>query len=61
MNILNLCLSYSGMKYDTLPFLGERLPRKKLDFIWSRLSLSSKYISDCDMCYLFHTENLVSS
>ena len=34
MNILNLCLSYSGMKYDTLPFLGERLLRKKLDFIW---------------------------
>ena len=34
MNILYLCLSYSGMKYDTLPLLGERLPRKKLDFIW---------------------------
>ena len=26
LNILYLCLSYSGMKYDTLPFLGERLP-----------------------------------
>ena len=33
MNILFLCLSYSGMKYETLPFLGERIPRKKLDFI----------------------------
>ena len=34
MNILYFCLLYSGMKYDTSPFLEERLPRKKLDFIW---------------------------
>ena len=60
MNILNLCLSNSGIKYDTLPFLGERLPRKKLDFIWFSFLTSLAFIeasicfSDCDMCYLFH-------
>ena len=64
MNILYLCLSYSGMKYDTLPFLGERLRRKKLDFIWSSFLTSLAFIEvscfgDCDVCYLFHRRKQV--
>ena len=55
MNILNLCLSYSGMTYDTLPFLGERLPRNKLDFRFlfnvSRFRRSILAIATCVICF----------
>ena len=45
MNILNLCLSYSGMKYDTLPFLeGKITAKKKLDFIWFSFLTSLAFI-----------------
>ena len=44
MNILYLCLSYSGVKYDALPFLGERLPQKKLDCIWFSFLTSLAFI-----------------
>ena len=59
MNILYLCLSYSGMKYDDLPFLGERLPRKKLDFIWFSFLTSLAFIevyvlaiATCVICFI---------
>ena len=43
------------MTYDASTFLGERLPRKKLDFLWFSC------FADCNLCYLFHRENLASS
>ena len=53
-----MCLSYSGMKDDTLPFLVERLPRKKLDFIWfpflTSLAIIEVYvlaIATCVICF----------
>ena len=44
MNILYFCLSYSGMKYDTFPFFGEKLPRKKLVLIWFPFLTSLAFI-----------------
>ena len=44
LNTLYLCLSYSGMKYDTSPFYVERLARKKLDFICFSLLTSLAFI-----------------
>ena len=43
------------MTYDASTFLGEKLPRKKLDFLWFSC------FADCNLCYLFHRENLASS
>ena len=63
MNILYLCLSYSGMKYDTLPFLGERLLRKKLDFIWflflTSLAFIEVYVLAIAMCVICFTGKIL--
>ena len=44
------------------PFLTEILPQKKLDFIWFSFLTSLSFIEvyDCEVCYLFHGENLAS-
>ena len=46
------------MKYDTLPFLEENLPRKELDFIWFSFLTSLAFIevyvltiATCVMCF----------
>ena len=36
--------AYGGMKNDTSPFLMERLPRKKFDFIWFSFLTSLAFI-----------------
>ena len=43
-NIFYLCLSYRSMKYDTLPFHGERLLQKKFDYIWFSFLTSLAFI-----------------
>ena len=53
MNIVYLCLSYRDMKDDTSPFLVERLPRTKLDFILVFIFNVSQFLrsvcfGDCD-------------
>ena len=52
MNILYVCLSYSGMKYDTLPLsLGKDYPERNLISFGFHFYIYVLAIATCVICF----------